>query len=95
MNRHAIGVLVFYIEYGGRITEYNLRDYTVWGFKMWLLAALMSDRVNKGFPVDKKMSVRLAELLKSGHNNEVAVRQGSAVHPIIYYDYKFSHVVVA
>lgn len=33
----------------------------------------MSDRVNKGFPVDKKMSVRLAELLKSGHNNEVAV----------------------
>ena len=55
----------------------------------------MSDRVNKGFPVDKEMSVRLAELLKSGHNNEVAVRQGSAVHPIIYYDYKFSHVVVA
>ena len=72
-----------------------LRDSTVWGFKMWLLASLMSDRVNKGFPVDKKMSVRLAELLKSGHNNEVAVRQGSAVHPIIYYDYKFSHVVVA
>lgn len=70
-------------------------DSTVWGFKMWLLAALMSDRVNKGFPVDKKMSVRLAELLKSGHNNEVAVRQGSAVHPIIYYDFKFSHVVVA
>lgn len=72
-----------------------IRDSTVWGFKMWLLAALMSDRVNKGFPVDKKMSVRLAELLKSGHNNEVAVRQGSAVHPIIYYDFKFSHVVVA
>lgn len=72
-----------------------IRDSTVWGFKMWLLAALMSDRVNKGFPVDKKMSVRLAELLKSGRNNEVAVRQGSAVHPIIYYDYNFSHVVVA
>lgn len=72
-----------------------IRDSTVWGFKMWLLAALMSDRVNKGFPVDKKMNVRLAELLKSDHNNKVAVRQGSAVHPIIYYDYKFSHVVVA
>ena len=65
------------------VMGWNVRDSTVWDFKMWLLTVLMGDHINRVFY--KEMYGRFAGLKKSGCNNEVtvftkvAVRLGSTV----------------
>ena len=65
------------------VMGWNVRDFTVWDFKMWLSTVLMGDHINRVFY--KEMYGRYAGLKKSGCNNEVtvftkvAVRLGSTV----------------